>query len=107
MLELGSALQELGHRVTIACHDFDPTTTPDGAAERLEIRAVREGEVVPPVTRRALLARHWLGMAAAARLVPAGTNVINAHEWPASRAARLAARRVRAPWVWTRNDDTA
>ena len=107
MLELGSALQELGHRVTIACHDFDPHTTPDGAAERLDIRAVRVGEVVPPVSRRELLARQWRGMAAVARLVPEDTQVVNAHEWPASRAARMAARRLGRPWVWTRNDDTA
>jgi D-inositol-3-phosphate glycosyltransferase len=107
MLELAVALQELGHRVTVACHDFEPDTTPDGAADRLEIRAVERGEVVPPVSRGELLRRQWRGMSAVARFVPGDADVINAHEWPASRAARLAARRMRVPWVWTRNDDTA
>jgi glycosyltransferase involved in cell wall biosynthesis len=46
-------------------------------------------------------------MSAVARLVPDDVDVVNAHEWPASRAARLAARRLGVPWVWTRNDDTA
>jgi glycosyltransferase involved in cell wall biosynthesis len=103
MLQLGLALQELGHRVMVACHDFDPETTPDRAAERLDIRAIRRGEVIPPVARGELLRRQWRGMPAVARLVPDEVDVVNAHEWPASRAARLNG----AVWVWTRNDDTA
>jgi D-inositol-3-phosphate glycosyltransferase len=106
-LELGIALQDLGHTVTVVAHDFDPETTPSEAAERLDIRAVRVGPVVPPASRADLLRLQWSGMRAVAQLVPPGTDVINAHEWPASRAGRLAARRLRVPWVWTRNDDTA
>lgn len=107
MLELGLALQDLGHEVTVAVHDFDPGTTLGDAAARLDIRSVRRGPVVPPVTRGELLRRQWGGMAAVARLIPSDAAVVNAHEWPASRAARLAARRLGVPWVWTRNDDTA
>jgi glycosyltransferase involved in cell wall biosynthesis len=33
-------------------------------------------------------------------------DVVNAHEWPALRAARVAARRLGVPAVWTRNDGT-
>lgn len=107
MLELGLALQDLGHEVVVAVHDYDPETVLGEAAGRLEIRAVHQGEVIPPVARGELLRRQWQGMAAVARLVPDDVDVVNAHEWPASRAARLAARRLKVPWVWTRNDDTA
>jgi glycosyltransferase involved in cell wall biosynthesis len=106
MVELGVALQDLGHDVVVAVHDFDPDTTLGDAATRLDIRAVHTGEVVPPVSRAELLRRQWGGMSAVARLVPP-VDVVDAHEWPASRAARLAGRRLRVPWVWTRNDDTA
>ena len=106
MLELGMALQDLGHDVVVAVHDYDPATVLGDAATKLDIRAVHEGEVVPPVTRGDLLRRQWRGMSAVATLIP-GVDVVNAHEWPASRAARLAARRLKVPWVWTRNDDTA
>jgi glycosyltransferase involved in cell wall biosynthesis len=107
MLEVGLALQDLGHEVVVAVHDYDRETVLGEAADRLEIRAVHEGEVVPPVTRRELLRRQWQGMSAVARLIPDDVDVVNAHEWPASRAARLAARRLKVPWVWTRNVDTA
>src|SRR4051812_2004845 len=107
MLELGVALQDLGHDVVVAVHDYDAGTVLGDAATKLDIRAVHEGEVVPPVTRSELLRRQWQGMSAVAALIPPGTEVVNAHEWPASRAARLAARRLNIPWVWTRNDDTA
>ena len=107
MLELGTALQDLGHDVVVAVHDYDRETVLGDAAERLEIRAVHHGEVVPPVSRGELLGRQWRGMNAVARLVPDNVDVVNAHEWPASRAARVAARRLHVPWVWTRNDDTA
>jgi glycosyltransferase involved in cell wall biosynthesis len=106
-LELGLALQDLGHRVTVATHDYDPDTALGDAAGRLDIRAVQRGPVVPPVTRPQLVRRQWRGMSQVARLVPDDVDIVNAHEWPASRAARLAARRLRVPWVWTRNDDTA
>ena len=107
MLELGIALQDLGHDVVVAVHDFDAASVIGDAADRLEIRAVHHGEVVPPVSRNELLGRQGQGMSAVARLIPADVDVVNAHEWPASRAARLAARRLKVPWVWTRNDDTA
>jgi glycosyltransferase involved in cell wall biosynthesis len=41
-----------------------------------------------------------------AAIVPEDVDIINAHEWPASRAGRLAARALAVPLVWTRNDDT-
>ena len=106
MLELGVALQDLGHDVVAAVHDYDSSTVIGDAATRLDIRAVHRGEVVQPVTRSELLRRQWQGMSAVAKLIPE-VDVVNAHEWPASRAARLASRRLEVPWVWTRNDDTA
>jgi D-inositol-3-phosphate glycosyltransferase len=33
-------------------------------------------------------------------------DVVNAHEWPALHAGRLAARKAEVPFVWTRNDET-
>ena len=109
MLELAVALQGLGHRVTVVCHDFDPDTALIDSADpdSLTIKAVRTGTFDPPTTRPQLLRRQWLGMRHVAGLVPCDVDVINAHEWPASRCGRLAARQHDVPWVWTRNDDTA
>ena len=53
------------------------------------------------------LARHfWLDMPKVARLVPADADVVNAHEWLALRPGRIAAGRIAAPLVWTRNDES-
>jgi glycosyltransferase involved in cell wall biosynthesis len=67
---------------------------------------VRNGPAGLPSTRSELTSRYWSGMRRVARLVPGGVDVINAHEWPALRAGRLAARRLGVPLVWTRNDET-
>jgi glycosyltransferase involved in cell wall biosynthesis len=106
MLELGLALDELGHQVVVLCHDFEPGTEFGGASGRLEVRAVRRGPVRHPVGQREVSARLFRGMASVAKLVPPDVDAVNAHEWPALHAGRLAARRARAPFVWTRNDET-
>jgi glycosyltransferase involved in cell wall biosynthesis len=46
------------------------------------------------------------GMAEVAALLPTDVDVVNAHEWPALHAARVASRRFGVPAVWTRNDGT-
>jgi glycosyltransferase involved in cell wall biosynthesis len=106
MLELGLGLLELGHEVVVACHDFQPGTEFADASKHLEIRAVRTGSFSIPGGKRAAMRRFWLEMPKVADLVPDETEVINAHEWPASHAARLAAKRLDVPYVWTRNDHT-
>lgn len=107
MLELGVALQEMGHRVTVAVHDYEPGGAFADAAGQLDVRCVRHGGVQVPESRRGLMRRFYEGMARVARLVPADVDVINPHEWPALRAGRIAAGRTGAPLVWTRNDETA
>lgn len=102
MLGLARGLIELGHGVTVVCHDFEPGPE----AEGLRVRAVRTGRVRPPRSRRAWLRRQWAGMPAVARLVPDDVDVVNAHEWPAVHAGRRAARRLGVPLVWCRNDET-
>ena len=105
MLELGVGLASRGHRVTIACHDYLPSSEFSYASDRLDIRAVRAGvSEIPAGT--AALARRWLDMPKVARLVPPDVDVVNAHEWLALRPGRIAARRVSAPLVWTRNGET-
>lgn len=106
MVELGVELQQLGHRVTVAVHDYEPGSEFDGEARRLDIRAVRCGTAGMPRARRDLMQRLWRGMPEVAKLVPEDVDAINAHEWPALRAGRLASGRTGAPLVWTRNDDT-
>jgi D-inositol-3-phosphate glycosyltransferase len=105
MLELGLGLASRGHRVTIACHDYLPSSEFAYASERLEIRAVRTGVSEIP-SGGAALARRWLDMSKVARLVPADADVVNAHEWLALRPGRIAARRLSVPLVWTRNGET-
>jgi glycosyltransferase involved in cell wall biosynthesis len=41
-----------------------------------------------------------------AKLVPGDVDVVNGHDWLGLRPARIAARRLDAPLVWTRNDET-
>jgi glycosyltransferase involved in cell wall biosynthesis len=106
MLELGSGLVKRGHRVTVACHDFVPGSEFSYAADQLEIRSVRNGVAEVPVGRAALARHYWLDMPKVARLVPADAHVVNAHEWLALRPGRIAAGRLSAPLVWTRNDES-
>jgi glycosyltransferase involved in cell wall biosynthesis len=105
MLELGIGLVGRGHRVTVACHDYLAGGEFADAAGALEIRAVRSGSSQLGAGRAALARRYWLDMPKVARLVPADVDVINAHEWPALRPSRIAAGRLSAPFVWTRNDE--
>jgi D-inositol-3-phosphate glycosyltransferase len=106
MLELGSGLVKRGHRVTIACHDYLPTSEFAYAADQLEIRSVRRGVSELPAGNRELARRFWLDMPKVARLVPADADVVNAHEWLALRPGRIASRRLSIPLVWTRNDES-
>jgi mannosyltransferase len=106
MLELGLALEELGHRVTVVTHDHDPGTDFSDVSHNLDIRAVRTGSFSPPAGRRGLLGLYGEGMRRVAELVPDDADIVNAHEWPALRAGRIAAGRLGVPLVWTRNDET-
>jgi glycosyltransferase involved in cell wall biosynthesis len=106
MLELGTGLVRRGHRVTIACHDFLPGSEFAYASDQLEIRSVRRGVSELQVGNRALARRFWLDMPKVARLVPQDADVVNAHEWLALRPGRIAAGRLSAPLVWTRNDES-
>ena len=105
-LELALGLSELGHDVTVVCHDHDPDSDfDDPAVHDLDIRSVRRGVEMPagvvPITRR-----HWAGMRDVADLVPRDRDAVNAHDTPALRAGAIAARRLDVPNVWTRNDES-
>jgi glycosyltransferase involved in cell wall biosynthesis len=105
MLELALGLTTRGHAVTIACHDYVPSSEFSYASERLEIRAVRTG--ISEIPAGGLpLAHRWLEMSRVARLVPDDVDVVNAHEWLALRPGRIASRRLSVPLVWTRNGET-
>ncbi len=104
MLELGRGLVRRGHRVTVACHDYLADDESSDATDGIEVKSVRSGTSATP-GRLALGRRYWFDMPKVARLVPADVDVINAHEWPALRPARIASGRVSAPLVWTRNDE--
>jgi D-inositol-3-phosphate glycosyltransferase len=106
MLELGLGLVRRGHRVTVACHDHLPSSEFDYASGQLEIRAVRHGISEIPNGYAELARHYWLDMPKVARLVPADADVVNAHEWLALRAGRIAAGRLSVPLVWTRNDES-
>lgn len=106
MLELGTGLVRRGHRVTIACHDFLPTSEFSYASDQLEIRSVRRGISELPAGNRALARCFWLDMPKVARLVPDDVDVVNAHEWLALRPGRIASGRLSIPLVWTRNDES-
>lgn len=107
MLELGSGLEALGHRVTVVCHDYAPEAEFDALSSVLDVRAVRVGEPEWVDARSWMARRYWQGMRDVAALVPDDVDVVNAHEWPGLRAGRLAARRLGVPFVWTRNDETS
>lgn len=106
MLELGAGLIKRGHRVTVACHDFLAGSEFSYAADQLDVRSVRQGPFELPAGNRALARRFWLDMPKVARLVPADADVINAHDWLALRPGRIAAGRLSAPLVWTRNNES-
>lgn len=106
MLELGGGLVRRGHRVTVACYDFLPGSEFSYAADRLEIRSVREGPFELPLGDRALARRFWLQTPKIAKLVPADADLVNAHDWLALRPGRIAARRRSIPLVWTRNNES-
>lgn len=106
MLELGLALRELGHEVVVACHEFEPGAEFAEASGQLDVRAVRTGPVDTPSGQRETSERLLRGMRRVAALVPDDVDAINAHEWPAVHAGALASRRLGAPFVWTRNDET-
>jgi glycosyltransferase involved in cell wall biosynthesis len=106
MLELAQGLARRGHQVTVAVHDYEPGGEFEYATEGVDIRAIHEG-AVDWSTRRATMARnYWLDMPKVARLVPKDVDVINSHEWRGLRPGRIAAARLGAPLVWTRNDET-
>ncbi len=106
MLELGAGLERRGHRVTVACHDYLPGSEFSYLSEQLEIRSVRRGPFEVPAGNRELARHYWRDMPKVARLVPGDAEVVNAHEWYALRPGRIAAGRVNAPLVWTRNDES-
>jgi glycosyltransferase involved in cell wall biosynthesis len=104
LVELARGLQELGHSVSIVAYDHDPAGNVDERANDLDIRAVNVGAHSPVRSRRELLSRYWVRMREMADLVPAGTEVVNAHDWPSLRAGAIASRRLGIPLIWTRND---
>lgn len=106
MLELGTGLVERGHRVTVACFDFLEGSEFSYAADRLEIRSVRQGPFDLPADNRALARRFWLEMPRVAKLVPADSDIVNSHDWIALRPGRIAAGRLSVPLVWTRNNES-
>jgi glycosyltransferase involved in cell wall biosynthesis len=106
MLELGTGLVERGHRVTVACYDFLAGSEFSYAADRLEIRSVRQGPFELPADNRELARRFWLDMPKVAKLVPHDADVVNSHDWVALRPGRIAAGRLSVPLVWTRNNES-
>ncbi len=106
MLELGAGLVERGHRVTVACYDFLEGSEFSYAADRLEIRSVRQGPFELPADNRELARRFWLDMPKVAKLVPHDADVVNSHDWLALRPGRIAAGRLSVPLVWTRNNES-
>lgn len=106
MLELGVGLVRRGHRVTVVCHDYDPTSEFAYLSDQLEIRSVRHGVSSLPKGNLDLARHFWFDMPKVAQLVPADADVVNAHEWLALRPGRIAAQRRSIPLVWTRNDES-
>jgi glycosyltransferase involved in cell wall biosynthesis len=105
MLELAHGLATRGHRVTVAVHDYVPGGEFQYATDGVEIRSLRDGVVDWSTGRTAIVRNYWLEMPKVARLVPSDSDVINSHDWLGLRPGRIAANRLRAPLVWTRNDE--
>lgn len=106
MLELGSGLTSRGHRVTVVCHDYLPSSEFAYASDQLQIRALRTGVSKEPAGNVALARRYWLALPKLARLVPRDADVVNAHDWLALRPGRISSQRLSIPLVWTRNNET-
>ncbi len=106
MLELGSGLASRGHRVTVVCRDYQPSSEFAYASDQLQIRALRTGVSEEPVGNVALARRYWLDLPKVARLVPRDADVVNAHDWLALRPGRISSQRFSIPLVWTRNNET-
>ncbi len=104
LIELASGLRDLGHSVSMVAYDHDPAGNLSDIAGDLDVRAVHVGEHSPVRSRGALLYRHLVRMKRMADLVPAGTEVVNAHDWPSLHAGAIASRRLGIPLIWTRND---
>jgi glycosyltransferase involved in cell wall biosynthesis len=105
MLELGRGLHDLGHDVTVACLEYEAESAFSQSMEGLDVRTVHREIGDAPVGRFELLRRMRQGMSQVAALIT-DVDIVNAHEWPALRAARVASRRLDVPSVWTRNDGT-
>lgn len=106
MTELALSLRELGHEPVICVHDHDPQNAFTGADDGVEIRSVNTGPYSVPVGAKQALRQIWREMPALAKIIPADVDVINAHEFPAIHAGRIASRKLKVPLVWTRNDYT-
>ena len=106
MVELAAALERLGNRVTLVCHDFQPGGEFAAVADRLDVRAVRTGSADVLRGRGEFMTRYLAGMRRVAKLVPDDVDVVNAHESPGLAGGRLAAGRLGVPLVWNRNDET-
>ena len=106
MLELAQGLAQRGHRVTVAVHDYLPGSEFEYATTGLQILAVRRGVVEWSKGRSGVARTYWLDMPKVARLVPEDVDVVNGHDWLGLRPGRIAANRLKAPLVWTRNDET-
>lgn len=105
MLELAQGLAQRGHRVSVAVHDHVPGGEFEYATRGVDVLAVRQGVVEWSTGRAAIARNYWLDMPKVARLVPRDVDVINSHDWLGLRPGRIAARRLGAPFVWTRNDE--
>src|SRR3954447_25661263 len=106
MLQLGTELQERGHRVTVCCHDYLAESEFASLASRLDVRAVRTGLSEPPPTPAAFMRRYLTGMRKVAALVPDDVEIVNPHESPGLAGGRVAADRLGTPPVWVGNDAT-
>src|SRR4051794_27671450 len=106
MLQLGTELQERGHRVTVCCHDYLAESEFASLASQLDVRAVRTGLSEPPPSPKAFMRRYLTGMRKVAALVPDDVEVVNPHESPGLAGGRIAADRLDTPLVWVRNDET-
>src|SRR3954451_22542720 len=97
MLQLGTELQERGHRVTVCCHDYLAESEFASLASQLDVRAVRTGLSEPPPTPAAFMRRYLTGMRKAAALVPEGGEIVTRHASRGRAGGRVAAARLRSP----------
>lgn len=104
-LELGAGLVRRGHRVTVVCHGQQASGSFSGAFGDLDVRSVHQRVRETSGGGRALARHYWRDLPKVARLVPSDADVVNAHDWPALRAGRIAAGRLKVPLVWTRNNE--